>query len=273
MTMDWRALSKQALAEAICNGTFNPKGRDLSGIDLSDVTLMPDDDSEVGGIDFSGCDLTGANFSGTQFNILLLRDAKLDGANFDRASLCQTNFCRATGRAISFRGATLETVWANDAGFPEADFDQAKLVDCRFWGANLAYSKFTNLDRNCGRNGFRYASLDSADLSQGGAQRLIWGANLTGISDDGVRLDDGIKSAWVAAKAECEQETAADKEEQRRKWPDIQELNRRVLPISGGLWTERGQENIEDVIFDNLDADTQAVVREVLGEDAPVFRR
>ncbi|MBM3939242.1 MAG: pentapeptide repeat-containing protein [Sphingomonadales bacterium] len=130
---------------------------------------LPDDLTDLSGIDLSNADLSGAYLSGID-----LRNANLAGANLQRAYLSGADFYVAKLIGADLRGADLSDAKLTGANLSDADIENALLDGANFVDADLT------------RAVLRGADLSGADLS--GAK--LTGADLLFASLTGADLRD-----------------------------------------------------------------------------------
>ncbi len=155
---DFGFSSKKDMAAAIGAGTFSPRGRDLSGLDLSNCRLVrhahsrdtdPDDGSQSGPpVDFSGCDLTGVRFDGAEIASGLFHGAVLDGASFHDVRLERCDFRWSHGENVDFSGIDDEESLFDGAALPGSDWTGAYLFRSQLHGTDLSGASFSGIEMN-----------------------------------------------------------------------------------------------------------------------------
>ncbi|AOY79164.1 pentapeptide repeat-containing protein [Moorena producens JHB] len=136
-------------------------GRELKGVDLSDVDLSGADLSraDLSGANLSGADLSNANLKGIDLSSANLSDANLSDAQLKGAQLYCADLKGANLRGTDLKGADLSGAELKGADLRGADLRGADLIkDVDLSHANLRDAKLVGANLND-------ASLDRADLS------------------------------------------------------------------------------------------------------------
>jgi uncharacterized protein YjbI with pentapeptide repeats len=127
----------------------------------------------------SGSTLTDADMSGADLASTDLRDSKLDGVNFTKATLLRTymnastlvgaNFNKAVGYRTHFDGANLTGADLEKSEMQRADFSNATLRDVNFSKSELGRARFAG------------ATIDNANFDFANLARAEFrGANISG---------------------------------------------------------------------------------------------
>ena len=114
------------------------RGRNLSGLNLSDLSLD--------GSDFREVDLTGADLGGTSFVASQLDDLIAIGADFVNGSIAAASAQRAVFDDTNWNFSSLANADLVDASFLNADLRFTNLLATDFSNADRRGANLTNLD-------------------------------------------------------------------------------------------------------------------------------
>ncbi len=168
-------LSGAQLAGVDLSGA-NLEKADLSGAVLRNAVLAK---ADLSGADLTGADLTRAIAVRAKLREAYLGEAVLDEIDLTGADLTEAVLDDATGVRILLRGARVKGAEAHRASFPQAQAEGAKLDRARFDNADLSQACLSE----CSFVGasFEGANLSGADLSQArGTNANMKGATVSG---------------------------------------------------------------------------------------------
>ncbi len=210
----------------------------LKGVILHGITL---DELRADSLNFEEADLSESSLKEVNWKGCILRDARLEGADFTHAILRLCNLDQARATNTIFIKTRVENSTACAAGFDNTNFSKAILTDTDFSRASFRDANLESVSASGASfrgADMRGANLYNADLSDADLRGAdLTDANLEGVNLRGADLRGVVGNDPVLQKAEGQWDELS---------PEMRNLAETMTPIVSEVLRTAGRQGVID---------------------------